>query len=90
MDASSVLSGSGKMLGPVVVTGTASGATIGGSLTITNAGGTGIDVQAGATNVTIMGVTVSGNSLGMLIEPGSGNMTPITNSTIASDTQGGP
>jgi len=75
---------------PVVVTAAASGASVGGTggLTIKAVGGTGVDVQAGANNVTITGVTVTGSTTGILVEPCSGNMTSITNNTITANAQG--
>jgi hypothetical protein len=85
---SSILTGSGTVLGPVVVEGSASDSKITGNLTITDAGGTAIDVQAGAANVTITGVTVSGSNIGLLIEPGNGNATTITSSTFIANMQG--
>jgi len=91
-DASSALNGTGRVLRPVIATSTGSGSRVGGSaganLTVTNVGGSGIDVQAGANNVTISGVTATGNNVGILVEPGSGNTTTITVSTITSNMQG--
>jgi hypothetical protein len=83
-----VLKGTGSVTGPVIVTSMGSGSTIGGSLTITNPGGTAIDVQAGANNVSISGVTVTGSIIAVLDEPGSGNMTSITGNTITGNATG--
>jgi uncharacterized repeat protein (TIGR03803 family) len=80
-DRSSMLTGTGTVTRPVVVTGSASGASVSG-ISITVAKGTGIDVQAGANNVAISGVMVSESSTGMVIEPGDGNMASVTGSTF--------
>jgi len=87
---SAVLNGTGSVTAPVVVTGAASGASVGGTggLTITAVGATGVEVQSGANNVTVNGVTVTGSTTGILIDPGSGNTTTITGSTIMSNAQG--
>jgi hypothetical protein len=77
---SSILQGTGTVYGPVIIMGSANGASVSG-LSI-NSGGTGIDVEAPANNVSISAVTVYGPSVGILVEPGTGNMTSITDSTI--------
>jgi autotransporter-associated beta strand protein len=83
-DPSSALTGNGSVLRPVIVAGTAVGARVAGSssLTISAVGSTAIDVQAGANNVAIGNVTVTGSNVGFLLEPGSGNSTSITDSTF--------
>jgi glyoxylate utilization-related uncharacterized protein len=83
-----VLNGTGSVMAPVAVTGAGSGSSIGGSLTLTNPGGTAIDVQAGANNVTISGATVTGSGVGIMVEPGSGNMTSVTGDTITKNAEG--
>jgi hypothetical protein len=86
-DPSSILNGTGSILRPVIVTSTASGASISG-VTITAVGGIGIDVQAGADNVLITGVTATGSAVGMRIEPGDGNMTTISTCAFLSNMEG--
>jgi hypothetical protein len=81
-DPSPILSGSGSVLAPVVVT--AAGALVSG-VSILAAGGTGIDVQPGASSVEINAVTVNNSTVGIVLEAGSGNSTSITGSTLASN-----
>jgi uncharacterized repeat protein (TIGR03803 family) len=83
-----VLGGSGSVLAPVAVTGAGSGSSISGSFSISNQGGTAIDVQAGANNVTITGIIVTGSGVGILLEPSSGNMASVTGSTITTNAEG--
>jgi uncharacterized repeat protein (TIGR03803 family) len=84
-DSSSVLSGSGSVLRPVLVS--ASGVSISG-VSITSAGGIGVDIQPGAANVTVNAATVTGSSTGILVEPGNGNLTSLTSDTIVGNGQG--
>jgi Putative Ig domain/Bacterial Ig domain len=88
---SSILSGSGTIQRPVIVTGTASGAQIEGvSVSYTLQPGTtvDIDIQAGADNVAISGINLITGTIGIVIEPGSGNHLSITGSTIRNAGQG--
>jgi hypothetical protein len=66
----------------------ASGAMVAGSLTISNPHGVAIDVDAGATNAAVSGITVTGSNVGILVEPGSGNLESITDNTITGNLVG--
>jgi Putative Ig domain/Bacterial Ig domain len=86
-DPSSVVDGSGTVSRPVVVTGTASGATISG-INLATPQKTSVDVEAGANNVTISGVNVSASDIGILVEPGAGTRVSITGCSISGSTVG--
>jgi hypothetical protein len=83
-DPSSMLEGNGTVNMPVVITGSGAAVSSSGSgqLTIHAAGGTGVDVQAGANNAGILNVKITGSNTGVILEPGSGNKTNVTGNTI--------